>query len=208
MSVVFVDLVGHTARSDTADPEDCRGRWRRTTHAPGTSLSVRGTVEQFIGDAVMAVFGAPVHTRTTGARRAGRAGRARRAGRRRARDSRRGQHGRSARLARRECGRRGGARRRRRRRHRLADAVGCAGQRCARRCGHASRNRRDRVPGRRRRRGQREVGARARLGGGRPRARLGVDVYQHGNAELIGRELEVRLLYDAFERGRSARCSS
>ena len=61
VSVLFVDLVGHTAASDRADPEDVRARLR-----PYHQLLKReierygGTVEKFVGDAVMAVFGAPV----------------------------------------------------------------------------------------------------------------------------------------------------
>jgi class 3 adenylate cyclase len=61
VSVLFVDLVGHTAASDRADPEDVRARLR-----PYHTLLKReierfgGTVEKFVGDAVMAVFGAPV----------------------------------------------------------------------------------------------------------------------------------------------------
>jgi class 3 adenylate cyclase/tetratricopeptide (TPR) repeat protein len=61
VSVMFVDLVGHTAASDRADPEDVRARLR-----PYHTLLKReierfgGTVEKFVGDAVMAVFGAPV----------------------------------------------------------------------------------------------------------------------------------------------------
>jgi class 3 adenylate cyclase/tetratricopeptide (TPR) repeat protein len=61
VTVLFCDLVGFTAASDHADPEDVRARirpyharLRREVEGFG------GTVEKFIGDAVMAVFGAPV----------------------------------------------------------------------------------------------------------------------------------------------------
>ncbi len=61
VSVLFVDLVGFTARSHDADPEDIRAalspyyrRLKREIERFG------GTVEKFIGDAVAAVFGAPI----------------------------------------------------------------------------------------------------------------------------------------------------
>ena len=60
MTVLFCDLVGFTAASEAADPEDVRARIR-PYHARLRQEIDRygGTVEKFIGDAVMAVFGAP-----------------------------------------------------------------------------------------------------------------------------------------------------
>lgn len=61
MSVLFVDLVGFTDRSDRADPEDVRATLRPYHERVKADIErFGGTVEKFIGDAVMAVFGAPV----------------------------------------------------------------------------------------------------------------------------------------------------
>src|SRR5712691_2518188 len=61
VSVLFCDLVGFTARSDNADPEDVRATLRPYhTRLRKDIERFGGTVEKFIGDAVMAVFGAPV----------------------------------------------------------------------------------------------------------------------------------------------------
>jgi class 3 adenylate cyclase/tetratricopeptide (TPR) repeat protein len=61
VSVLFCDLVGFTAASEAADPEDVRARIR-PYHARLREELERfgGTVEKFVGDAVMAVFGAPI----------------------------------------------------------------------------------------------------------------------------------------------------
>src|SRR5437660_914331 len=61
VSVLFCDLVGFTAASEQQDPEDVRARIR-PYHARLRSEIERygGTVEKFVGDAVMAAFGAPV----------------------------------------------------------------------------------------------------------------------------------------------------
>jgi class 3 adenylate cyclase/tetratricopeptide (TPR) repeat protein len=61
VSILFCDLVGFTARSDRADPEDVRATLRPYHERLRKEIErFGGTVEKFIGDAVMAVFGAPV----------------------------------------------------------------------------------------------------------------------------------------------------
>jgi class 3 adenylate cyclase len=61
VSVLFVDLVGFTARSDKADPEDVQGILRHYYSRVRKEIeALGGTVEKFIGDAVVGVFGAPV----------------------------------------------------------------------------------------------------------------------------------------------------
>jgi class 3 adenylate cyclase/tetratricopeptide (TPR) repeat protein len=60
VTVVFCDLVGSTARAELLDPEDVRAQLSSFHSRVRTELERRGgTVEKFIGDAVVAVFGAP-----------------------------------------------------------------------------------------------------------------------------------------------------
>ena len=59
--MLFADLVGFTARAEPLDPEDVEAILRPYHERLRTELEQRGgTVEKFVGDAVMAVFGAPV----------------------------------------------------------------------------------------------------------------------------------------------------
>ncbi len=60
VSIVFVDLVGFTARSEKLDPEDVRAILTPYYERVRSELErFGGRVEKFIGDAVMGVFGAP-----------------------------------------------------------------------------------------------------------------------------------------------------
>ena len=85
--MLFADLVGFTSLSEARDAEDVRELLSRYFDTAQRLIErYGGTVEKFIGDAVMAVWGAPIATR--GRRRARRAGCAR-PGRRGARPRRR-----------------------------------------------------------------------------------------------------------------------
>jgi class 3 adenylate cyclase/tetratricopeptide (TPR) repeat protein len=60
VTVVFCDLVGFTGRAESMDPEDVRALLTPYHARLRTELErFGGTVEKFIGDAVVAVFGAP-----------------------------------------------------------------------------------------------------------------------------------------------------
>ncbi|MFL5736859.1 MAG: ATP-binding protein, partial [Actinomycetota bacterium] len=61
VSVLFVDIVGSTERADEADPEDVR-ELNQLYYGEVSARIERfgGAIEKYVGDAVMAVFGAPI----------------------------------------------------------------------------------------------------------------------------------------------------
>ncbi len=63
VSVLFADLVGFTALSESRDPEEVRELLSRYFDTSRRLIELYGgTVEKFIGDAVMAVWGTPIAT--------------------------------------------------------------------------------------------------------------------------------------------------
>jgi hypothetical protein len=61
VTVLFADLVGFTSQAEQLDPEDVRAVLSPYyARLRGELERFGGTVEKFIGDAVMALFGAPV----------------------------------------------------------------------------------------------------------------------------------------------------
>src|SRR5947207_12559222 len=60
ITVLFTDIVGSTAKAEQMDPEDVRARLAPYYVRLRAELERHGgTVEKFIGDAVVALFGAP-----------------------------------------------------------------------------------------------------------------------------------------------------
>jgi adenylate cyclase len=60
VTVLFVDIVGFTGRTEISDPEDVRELQRAYFEIVAAEIErYAGTVEKYIGDAVMAIFGAP-----------------------------------------------------------------------------------------------------------------------------------------------------
>jgi class 3 adenylate cyclase len=61
VSVLFADMAGFTARAERLDPEDVRAILSRYYARLSAEIEAfGGTVEKFIGDAVVAIFGAPI----------------------------------------------------------------------------------------------------------------------------------------------------
>src|SRR5919108_4664697 len=60
-TIVFADLVGSTELASVLDPEELRGRLAPFFEVARSALEEHGgTVEKYVGDAVMAAFGVPV----------------------------------------------------------------------------------------------------------------------------------------------------
>ncbi|MGN6797021.1 MAG: adenylate/guanylate cyclase domain-containing protein, partial [Gaiellaceae bacterium] len=69
VSVLFADLVGFTTLSERRDPEEVRELLSRYFETCSRLIGLYGgTVEKFIGDAVMAVWGTPTATEDDGER--------------------------------------------------------------------------------------------------------------------------------------------
>src|SRR5215212_3586620 len=61
VTIVFCDITGSTALGESADPESLRALLARYFEQMRAIVERHGgTVEKFVGDAVMAVFGVPV----------------------------------------------------------------------------------------------------------------------------------------------------
>ena len=61
ITVIFADLTGSTALGERLDPEDMRGVLERFFETLAREvLKLDGTVDKYVGDEIMAVFGAPI----------------------------------------------------------------------------------------------------------------------------------------------------
>ena len=61
VTVLFVDIVGSTSRSERLDPEEVHALMGRAIELMVEEVHrYEGTVNQFLGDGVMALFGAPI----------------------------------------------------------------------------------------------------------------------------------------------------
>ena len=66
VTVMFSDVSGFAAMSERLDPEDVHAIMDRAFEVIlGAVHRYEGTVNQFLGDGVMALFGAPIATKTT-----------------------------------------------------------------------------------------------------------------------------------------------
>src|SRR5919106_2879687 len=61
VSVLFVDVVGFTSLAERLDPEDMHGLMNRAVELMLAEVHrFEGTVNHFLGDGIMALFGAPI----------------------------------------------------------------------------------------------------------------------------------------------------
>ena len=204
VTVLFADLVGFTGRAETLDPEDVDAILRPYHERLRTELERHGgTVEKFIGDAVMAVFGAPV-AHEDDPERAVRAALAIRDALSEELDLRIAVNTGEALVslgARPDAGEgmvAGDVVNTVARLQAAAPVNGILVAEPTYRATERAIEYREASPVHAKGKAQPILTWEAVA----PRARFGVDVAQHGGAELVGREVERRLLRDAFERAR------
>ena len=208
VTVLFADLVGFTSRAERMDPEDVRELLSPYYYRLRSELEhFGGTVEKFIGDAVMALFGAPL-AHEDDPERAVRAAFAIRDWVEKRSGCRCGSPSTPARRSSRSmrARRRRGDGRRRRRQHDCAAPERRSRERDPRRREHLPGDAaRDRVPRGRAGRGQGKEEPIAVWEALQARASLGVDVPLEARTALVGRERELGVLRDALHRVREER---